>query len=695
MPWCSRAAQCFEKLGGWRSTPADGDGSRSRALLQTEMEVQTSPTQPGATSHPSHPLDQPEVRGRRESAEWLNEMVKCSWKYIEETGKAHLQKQLTLENIEYLLEKENVPLPVKGLLKGEITITHFELGNNPPTISDIDTEQTERGIKLRGRLMFDSDVKIELQTARVGTWGIQKLKMRGELIVCIEPLLGRLPIFGAASLYFLNQPIIEPMVSSRIPLVADALNYFLPSVIAKQVARKVVLPNMETINLAKDKDLHTALLTMHPAGVLRITIMSACDLLAADTYFTQQPSSDPYVIVQVGADQWRSSTMDKTLNPIWNPPECRDFVVYDLQQHISIQVWDEDQMKYDDILGYTRQRSVEDAIQDSGLIIWERLYDQDDGNCQKGQGQIQLRVQWFELGDIASTLSPGSASSSSSQSSYIARFSFGKLSSADFHKVSLAVTLEDRGEKKEVKACKKKVFAISHHAKKLQPLVKRMGEDRHNLTLQNISDITGLDVEDVMDMLDREKSLTPRLQENRERSPFPSALHHTLYMAITSDSITAETTFEVEFESKFQCSTHRGRTAQKMKPWLDRQPTCRTKTQDDDMYEDCEIKFDSAHPPVILKLAVTFLELQGTRRRVGFDEPPRLDRYHSPADDLRSIMSSPELLSAVAATEESSSSDGIARSKSESMMLRQSVGRVAKGLVHGIRNRIKKASSEA
>lgn len=646
---CSRAAQCFQRFFlSRRSTP--GETPNSIPLLPTRLD-ESSRSQSSASEarrpgcHPELNLSEvPDLRkSSSESAKWLNELVRCSWEHIEEAARDAIQKLLTPERMHRFLEKQKIHPAFQGILLGDNTLQNCCLGRHPPEISEIHVQRTDRGIKLRGRLVFDSEVDISLQTANLGTWTIEHLKVDGRFVICMEPFLQELPIFGAVCLYFLDQPVIEPKICSSMP----GLNYFVSSMIAKNVAQQVVLPNAETINLAKHEKFDRALLTMHPRGVLRVSILSGRDLKAGDIRFLEANTSDPYVIVKVGDMAWQSKTVYKTCYPKWEPGESHDFVVYDMKQHIAIEVWDEDMITPDDSLGCTRLQRVQNATGNSGEVLWEKLYDKADENCQTGQGHLQLRFTWFKLDDLSKCATPEASASEAHRlgSSYLAMFRFGKLSSADFSKVSLTVKLGN----KEVKAFKKKARAISWDSRKLTPLVKKMAEDQRNLTLQDISEITQMPVDHVMDVLDREGLLTARLQGSVALPAARSAIDHVLYIPVSSDYMNPGTTFDVELEGKINGRRHRGRTTEKMKKWLDKQAACAFMSSND-KHHDCNIAFDGhSHPDVKLGLAVTFLQLLGDsspepasenhRQGVASEEPnlrPSLVRFNtcSNCDDL-------------------------------------------------------------
>lgn len=53
-------------------------------------------------------------------------------------------------------------------------------------------------------------------------------------------------------------------------------------------------------------------------GVLRVHIVQAIKLLKKDVSMLGRGKSDPYVIVTMGAQEFRSKTIDNTVNPKWD-----------------------------------------------------------------------------------------------------------------------------------------------------------------------------------------------------------------------------------------------------------------------------------------------------------------------------------------------------------------------------------------
>ena len=96
-------------------------------------------------------------------------------------------------------------------------------------------------------------------------------------------------------------------------------------------------------------------------------------------------SSDPYVIMNVGATQCRSRTIYKTLNPSWETEH--DFLVtFPEQQDLLIEVYDENTLSHGELLGRTSVPLSNLFYQDGGQE-WFSLSDS-DGSCERLAPQI-------------------------------------------------------------------------------------------------------------------------------------------------------------------------------------------------------------------------------------------------------------------------------------------------------------------
>merc|ERR1711904_108049 len=79
----------------------------------------------------------------------------------------------------------------------------------------------------------------------------------------------------------------------------------------------------------------------HPEGVLRIKIVRAINLEAKDWQWGVR-TSDPFVEVKVGADVWRTQTIQNTCNPVWTEGNVHDIFIASTDQIVRIDIYDYD-----------------------------------------------------------------------------------------------------------------------------------------------------------------------------------------------------------------------------------------------------------------------------------------------------------------------------------------------------------------
>ncbi|TMW56016.1 hypothetical protein Poli38472_008664 [Pythium oligandrum] len=86
--------------------------------------------------------------------------------------------------------------------------------------------------------------------------------------------------------------------------------------------------------------------------LLEVILLSCTDLPASDNVTIQGGRSDPYVKLELGSQQYKSTCIKKTLNPVWQPAENFDFDVTNINREVlKIEIWDYDTWNRDDHLG--------------------------------------------------------------------------------------------------------------------------------------------------------------------------------------------------------------------------------------------------------------------------------------------------------------------------------------------------------
>ena len=126
-----------------------------------------------------------------------------------------------------------------------------------------------------------------------------------------------------------------------------------------------------------------------PEGVLRITLVEAKNLMKMDVGFLGNPGkSDPYVILSVGANKFKSRIVKKTVDPVYG--ETWEAVVEVVKgQILDIEVWDFDQGMEDEYMG--RASVPICSLADRGASdLWITLE-------EATSGKVRIQAQWMTL----------------------------------------------------------------------------------------------------------------------------------------------------------------------------------------------------------------------------------------------------------------------------------------------------------
>lgn len=413
-----------------------------------------------------------------ERAEWLNKMLVQLWPYIND-----MVIKILKEQVEPEIQK-NVP--------GFLSSIHFKeisLGEVPPRIGGIKTytHNVDRDeIIMDIDLIYAGDSDFELSVKGISV-GIEDLQLRGSLRVILRPLIPAAPLVGGVSVFFLNRPDIDFDLTNLANILdIPGLSDIIRGVIDDVVAGFVVLPNRITVPLT-DIDPYELKYPM-PDGLLRIEVLEAKDLIKKDIGIISKGSSDPYVILRVGAKTFHTKTKDSTVNPIWNEV-FEAFVDNSQGQKIKIGVFDEDKASDDESLGIV-EADIGTIVQQGNVDLWLPLE-----NVKSGQ--INLRCTWFTLTDKPEDLSPPDQAVIGEEMLATAAL-FVKLDSAK----NLPVTNAARGTTSAF--CKLTVGNITFQSKTIQDSISPVWEEPFRFMIHDPS-YQELDIE-IIDS-NKEKSI--------------------------------------------------------------------------------------------------------------------------------------------------------------------------------------------
>ncbi|XP_063833777.1 extended synaptotagmin-2-A isoform X1 [Ostrinia nubilalis] len=318
-----------------------------------------------------------------ERAEWLNRILLQVWPNVN-----HYARSLIKDSIE--------PAVAESLANFKLNGFKFErmiLGTIAPRVGGVkvyDKNLSRDEIIMDVDLFYagDCDISFVLQGIRAG---IKDLQIHGMVRVVMKPLITKIPLVGGLQVFFLNNPSIDfNLVGAADVLDMPGFSDILRRCIVEQVARMMVLPNKLPIKLSDE--IPTVDLRMpEPEGVLRIHLVQAQNLMKKDVSMLGKGKSDPYAIITVGAQQWKTKHIDNDVNPRWNY-WCEAIISSRKSQVLQCELWDWDPgmgIQNDDFLGRC-SLDISQVVRAGRLDTWQTLQ-------QAKHGKIHLRLSWHRL----------------------------------------------------------------------------------------------------------------------------------------------------------------------------------------------------------------------------------------------------------------------------------------------------------
>ncbi|XP_041056368.1 extended synaptotagmin-3-like isoform X1 [Carcharodon carcharias] len=315
-----------------------------------------------------------------ERVEWLNKIVKQAWPYFG----MYLEKFFR-DSIEPSICGSSVCLKTFVFAK-------LNFGEKAPKISGVKvyTEQVDkRQVIIDLQISYIGDCEINVEVKKVCKAGLKGIQLHGTLRVILEPLSSQMPLVGAVTLFFIRRPVLEINWTGLTNLLdIPGLNELSDTKILDTIASYMVLPNRFTYPLINDVNVSQLRFPL-PHGVVRIYLNKAADLIRKDTYLMGmvQGKSDPYALIRVGTQTFRSKTIKGNLNPEWY--EIYEAVVHEAPgQDLEVELFDEDPDK-DDFLG--------SLVIDLGKVMTDRVVDEWFPLNDVEHGKVQLKLEWLSL----------------------------------------------------------------------------------------------------------------------------------------------------------------------------------------------------------------------------------------------------------------------------------------------------------
>uniref|UniRef100_A0A8C1U8C6 Extended synaptotagmin-like protein 2b n=1 Tax=Cyprinus carpio TaxID=7962 RepID=A0A8C1U8C6_CYPCA len=284
-----------------------------------------------------------------ERVEWLNKTVKQMWPYV-----CQFVEKLFKETIEPAIKEANAHLST-------FSFTKIDLGDQPLRIN---------GVKVYSENVDRRQIIMDLQISYVGNT---------EIDVDVKRYYCRA---GIKSIQLLD------INWTGLTNILDIPGGFSDHMIQDIISTYMVLPNRITVPLIGEVELAQLRFPM-PKGVLRIHFLEAQNLEIKDTYLGGliKGKSDPYGMLLVCNQLFRSKTIKECLHPKWN--EVYEALIYEHSgQHLEIELFDEDPDK-DDFLG-SLMIDLTELHKEQKVDEWFDLE-------EVTTGKLHLRLEWLSL----------------------------------------------------------------------------------------------------------------------------------------------------------------------------------------------------------------------------------------------------------------------------------------------------------
>ncbi|XP_074070967.1 extended synaptotagmin-3 isoform X2 [Macrotis lagotis] len=312
-----------------------------------------------------------------ERVEWINKIISQTWPYL-----GMIMEKKIREKLEPKIREKSIHLKT-------FTFTKLCFGQKCPKVNGVKAHTSQcnrRRIMLDLQICYigDCEIRVEIQKMPAGVNGIQ---LQGTLRVILEPLLFDKPFVGAVTIFFLQKPHLQINWTGLMNLLdAPGINDVSDSMFEDLIAAHLVLPNRVTIPVKKGMNI-TNLRFPLPCGVIRVHLLAAEKLERKDGFLGLKGKSDPYALVTIGLQSFRSKTVCRNLNPTWN--EVFEFIVYEVPgQDLEVDLYDEDTDK-DDFLG-SLQINLGDVMKNSVVDEWFVLNN-------TTSGRLHLKLEWLSL----------------------------------------------------------------------------------------------------------------------------------------------------------------------------------------------------------------------------------------------------------------------------------------------------------
>eukprot|EP00571_Detonula_confervacea_P006880 CAMPEP_0172318728 /NCGR_PEP_ID=MMETSP1058-20130122/35658_1 /TAXON_ID=83371 /ORGANISM="Detonula confervacea, Strain CCMP 353" /LENGTH=947 /DNA_ID=CAMNT_0013033619 /DNA_START=273 /DNA_END=3116 /DNA_ORIENTATION=+ len=282
-------------------------------------------------------------------------------------------------------------------------------GSNTSSTNGKKGNNKQAGIQIDVDVIWDGNCDIMLQAtltkAAKVTFGVKQIKLSGRMHILLSPLTTELPVISAIQYGFTNPPNVQLSFTGAVQSVTSKLGFVqsaLISVIQSSLASMLVLPNRMVMPM--DLGSYDYLDTYRPpVGMVRLTAESGRGFTMLKKMLLHD-IPDIYCVITLGASNtfrppFRTCTQYDNLNPSWEGESC-DFILYDLDQKVYVDVYDEDKgpLDPDDELGKA-EITVRDLFRNDGRCELELEMDGEKTGCY-----VTVAADLFHLAERVQSL---------------------------------------------------------------------------------------------------------------------------------------------------------------------------------------------------------------------------------------------------------------------------------------------------
>ncbi|XP_066138677.1 extended synaptotagmin-2-B-like isoform X2 [Euwallacea fornicatus] len=305
----------------------------------------------------------------REKAQWLNEIISQLWpnvnNYIVKYCRTKVQTNIRKKFDSFRFED-------------------IDFGNRPPRIDGVKVYNkavAKDSIIIDFEIFYDGDCDINFSMSGAQIGRIKDFQMGVNVRTVLKPLLFKMPIIGGIQLFFLNIPDIHFDLEGITGI--PGFSYLVRQKVEEIINRKLVFPNKLTKRFTKSIEA-TELRSIEAEGVLRVHVFEARDLEKKDI----TGKSDPYVILKVGAQEFKTPVIKRDLNPQWDY-YCEFIILDPMAQQLFFKLFDQNDIYEDDFMG-SGAVEIYEAIKPGKTDRWFSLE-------HAKHGKLHLRFSWLAL----------------------------------------------------------------------------------------------------------------------------------------------------------------------------------------------------------------------------------------------------------------------------------------------------------